>query len=167
MAVITPEQAGGVSVTWFMDLIGFSEGTTIAGGSRLTKNDGYDVNVTGVNGPSIFTDYSDHPQIEVEVNHKGLKSSAAGRYQIESKEWNIYKVRLSLPDFSPLSQDLYCLEQLKERHAVALILSGNVQTAIEACSNIWASFPGNNYGQGGRSMSDLVKYYDSFAAKVV
>lgn len=165
MAVITPEQAGGVAVTWFMDLVGFSEGTTIAGGNKLTQNDGYDVMVTGVHGPSIFTSYSDHPLGEVEVNHKGLESDAAGRYQIMLKEWKIYKVRLSLPDFSPLSQDLYCLEQLKERHAVALILSGNVQTAIEACSNIWASFPGNNYGQGGKSMSTLLAYYDSFAAK--
>ena len=42
----------------FLDLIAYSEGTST---SSVTKNDGYDVIVTGVDGPSIFTDYSDHP----------------------------------------------------------------------------------------------------------
>ena len=41
---------------------------------------------------------------------------------------------------------------IKERKALPLIDAGNWQAAIESLRDIWASFPGNNYGQGGRSM---------------
>jgi muramidase (phage lysozyme) len=51
---------------------------------------------------------------------------------------------------------------MKERGAVALVEAGNIQGAIEACSNIWASFPGNSYGQGGHSMDTLLAKYESF-----
>ena len=40
-----------------------------------------------------------------------------------------------------------------------MIEAGDVQGAIEACGNIWASFPGNDYAQGGHSMDDLLAKY--------
>ena len=46
------------SVKAFLDLIAWSEGTST---SPVTQNQGYDVIVTGVDGPAVFTDYSDHP----------------------------------------------------------------------------------------------------------
>ena len=42
----------------FLDTLAFSEGTS---NHPLTVNDGYDVIVTGVDGPEVFTDYSAHP----------------------------------------------------------------------------------------------------------
>jgi muramidase (phage lysozyme) len=143
----------------FLDLIAFSEGTSI---HPLTQNDGYDVIVTGVDGPKIFTDYSDHP-----FAHGGfvtvrlvplLQSSAAGRYQVLARYWNAYKAMLKLPDFGPQSQDAVAIQQIRERKALPMIEAGDVQGAIKACSNIWASFPGNTYAQaGGHSMEALLE----------
>ena len=149
-----------------LDLIAWSEGTST---NPLTKNDGYDVIVTGVDGPSVFTDYSDHPfasgRAPVLVRRDPpLESTASGRYQILLHWWIAYKQQLGLPDFSPASQDQVAIQQMKERGALVFLANGNVQAAIEACSNIWASLPGNNYGQpGGKTMVALLNQYQTFA----
>lgn len=144
----------------FLDLIGWSEGTST---SPVTKNQGYDVIVTGINGPSVFTDYSRHPfELGGAVTVRTvplLMSSAAGRYQLLARYWRVYKEQLGLHDYSPASQDAVALQQIKERAALAMIESGNIEGAIAACSNIWASFPGNSYGQGGHSMAALLAEY--------
>ena len=147
----------------FLDLLAWSEGTST---HPLTQNDGYDVIVTGVNGPSVFTDYSTHPfanggSVTVRENPL-LVSTAAGRYQLLSRYYNVYKAQLGLPDFSPSSQDAIALQQIGERKATALIMAGEVEQAITACSGTWASLPGNSYGQGGHSMSALLAQYQTF-----
>ena len=149
----------------FLNLIAFSEGTST---SRITQADGYDVIVSGVDGPSIFTDYTDHPFAQggsVTVRRVPLLvSTAAGRYQVLAHYFKVYKEQLHLPDFSPASQDAVALQQMKERKAVAMVEAGNVESAITACSNIWASFPGNAYGQeGGKSMAVLLDKYAELA----
>ena len=149
-------------LTAFLSTIGWSEGTTT---SPLTENDGYDVIVSGVHGPSIFYDYSDHP-----FAHGGsvtvrlvplLYSTAAGRYQLLARYWRAYRVQLNLPDYSPASQDAVALQQMRERGAIAKVEAGDVVGAITACSTIWASFPLNDYGQGGKSMADLLAKYQN------
>lgn len=146
----------------FLDLIAWSEGTST---SPITKNDGYDVIVTGVNGPQVFTDYSDHPFAHggaVTVRHVPLLiSTAAGRYQVLARYFEAYKTQLRLPDFSPNSQDAVALKQMGERGAVALIEAEKVPSAIIACAPIWASFPGNSYAQGGHNMVDLLAQYQT------
>jgi muramidase (phage lysozyme) len=152
------------SIVAFLSLIAWSEG---ASRSELTQNDGYDVIVTGIDGPAIFTDYSEHPfangRAPVIVRRVPLlTSTAAGRYQILLRWWLPYKAQLNLPDFTPQSQDAVAIEQMKERGAVALIAAGDIQGAITACSNIWASFPGNSYQQpGGNSMATLMDMYQN------
>ena len=148
----------------FLDLIGWSEGTST---SALTVNQGYDVGVTGINGPWVFTNYSDHPFMLgggiVVRELPRLVSTAAGRYQLLARYWRVYKVQLHLPDFSPQSQNAVALQQIKERGGLLLLDAGNVQGAIEACASIWASFPGNSYGQGGgKSMDALLTQYQTF-----
>lgn len=164
MAAISPEQAGGADVCKFLDLIAWSEGTRE---NPLTKNDGYDVIVTGVDGPEVFTDFSDHPfatgSPAIVVRRTPLlTSTASGRYQLLLRWWRAYQGMLSLPNFLPLSQDKVALQQMKERHAIAAIQAGNVQRAIMDCSNIWASFPGNEYAQaGGRTLADLMAQFQT------
>ncbi len=159
MAKITEQQAGA-NVPAFLDLIAHSEGTST---EKLTRNDGYDVIVTGVNGPEIFTSYVNHPFAArapklIRVDPL-LTSTASGRYQLLYRYWPVYRVQLGLPDFGPLSQDLVAIQQIKERKAFGQILLGNIEAAISLCSPIWASLPGNDYGQGGKTVAELMELW--------
>ncbi|CAH2785538.1 MAG: Phage lysozyme R (EC [uncultured Caballeronia sp.] len=112
--------------------------------------DGYDVIVTGSDGPEVFTDFSGHPFNNGRVPKHvtgSLYSSAAGRYQFLRTHWVHYRDQLKLPDFSPLSQDLWAIQLIRERSALADIRDLRIREAISRCSNIWASFPGAGYGQ--------------------
>lgn len=133
----------------FLDMLAWSEGTDKP--SQPTKNHGYDVIVGG----ELFSDYSDHPRKMVTLNPK-LKSTAAGRYQLLTRWWDAYRKQLGLKDFSPASQDAVALQQIKERKALSDIDSGNITSAIQKCSNIWASLPGAGYGQFEHKADSLI-----------
>jgi len=147
----------------FLDLVAWSEGTST---SPITKDRGYDIIVSGIDGPHRMLDYDDHP-FAPQYHRRPIQfrqtpptfSTASGRYQILYRWWEPYKLKLGLSDFSPASQDAVAIQQMDERRAVDMVLAGNVQGAIEACSNIWASFPGNTYGQGSHSMATLLEHY--------
>jgi muramidase (phage lysozyme) len=145
-------------------MLAWSEGTST---SRYTKADGYDVVVGGIDSPNTFSSYADHPAILVAVNRKGLKSTAAGRYQLLHRYWKIYKDQLGLKDFSPASQDAVAIQQIKERRALADIESGKIESAIEKCKNIWASLPGAGYGQKEHAAAPLVAKYKAAGGTVV
>jgi muramidase (phage lysozyme) len=154
-------------LTAFLDLIAWSEATST---SAITKNNGYDIIVTGLNGPVMFVNYSDHPfahgRPPVIWHINPLRTStASGRYQLELKWWTPYKTLLHLPDFSPDSQDAVAMQQMAEQHAVMALLANMPQQAIMDCANIWASFPGNIYGQGGRTMAALLQQYQTLLTK--
>lgn len=83
------------NVKAFLDTLASSEGT------RGHGDDGYNVLVGG----DLFHDYSKHPDVLVTLNRKGLKSTAAGRYQFLYSTWRDLQAKLRLPDFSPASQD--------------------------------------------------------------
>lgn len=137
----------------FLDLIGWSEGAD------------YGTIVTGVDGPETFTDFSDHPFAKGRpakiVRHVPLlTSTASGRYQLLLRFWRAYQQMLNLSDFSPASQDAVAIRQIEERGAISMIEAGDIHSAISACSNIWASLPGNDYGQaGGHTMDELMSKY--------
>jgi len=152
----------------FLSLIARAEGTS---SHPLTKNDGYDVIVTGdvaagEVGLEIFDVYQFHPFESgrpakiIRTQPDVLRSSASGRYQLELHWWLAYKNILGLKDFSPASQDAVALRQISERGGLRMLVSGDVQGAIKACSNIWASFPGNTYGQPQKELAQLVEWYD-------
>jgi muramidase (phage lysozyme) len=167
MAAITAEQAGGDALVRFLDLIAFAEGTST---SPHTQNDGYDVVVNGLDGHHEFTDYSDHPfaggRPGIVFSHSpGGVSTAAGRYQLLAKYFPIYKQQLHLPDFGPVSQDRIALQQIREKHAIADILAGNIESAVQKLCLTWTSFPGNDYHQGGgKDMAALLGHYEILAA---
>lgn len=145
----------------FITMLTRSEGTAT---SPITQDDGFDVIVTGIDGsPEIFTDYSYHPfangRAPKVINHKGLESTASGGLQILLHEWVYYKKLLNLQDFSRASQIAVGLQILKERHALPDIDDGNIDQAIAKCANIWASLPGNTYGQRENAISVLTQYF--------
>lgn len=161
MARLSAQEAGGPNVLAFLDMIAFSEGTKT---SPATKNDGYDVIVTGIDEkPEVFTNYATHPfangRPSKVINSKGLKSNASGRYQFMLKDWAHYKALLKLPDFGAESQDRWAIQLIRERRAIPLIQSGNFAAAVAVCSNIWASLPGAGYGQRENSLSSLQQAY--------
>ncbi len=140
------------NVVAFLDMLAWSEGTIGKG------DDGYnDI----VDPAGFFSDYSTHPNLLVQVNAK-IKSTAAGRYQLLSRYYEPYRKQLGLPDFSPVSQDKIAIQQIKERKAYQLIIAGKITDAISRCSNIWASLPGNTYGQRQHKLADLIRIYQRF-----
>ncbi|KVG31462.1 glycoside hydrolase family 104 protein [Burkholderia diffusa] len=152
MPVITAQQAGGPNRTVFLDMIAWSEGT-----SRIPESDdGYRVLVGATPGkPLTFSSYATHPGIL----NSTFNSTAAGRYQLLYRYWLAYRQQLKLPDFSPLSQDRIALQQIRERGALPFIDIGNFTKAVQLCSGIWASLPGNDYGQHVNTIAVLQTAY--------
>lgn len=141
----------------FLDMIAFSE----IGPKLLAESDnGYNVLVGG----TLFQSYVDHPRHVVTLR-KGLRSSAAGRYQILARYYDAYKKQLNLPDFSPASQDKIATQMLKEQQALPDIEAGNFDSAIEKCANIWASLPGAGYGQHENKLANLRLAYEQAGGK--
>lgn len=140
------------NVRALLDTIAYSEGTD--NNVQPTMNEGYDVLVGG----ELFTDYSHHPNKLIKVRDD-LYSTAAGRYQILYRYWKDYEQSLNLLDFSPLSQDLYAINQFRERGALNLINQGDFEPAIRVLSKIWASLPGATYGQPVQKMQELKAIY--------
>ena len=156
MAKISDSLAGSKNALAFLDMLAWSEGTST---SKYTRNDGYDVIVGGLNSPNTFTSYAGHPGVLVTVNTKGLKSTAAGRYQLLKRYWSHYRDLLKLSDFGPVSQDRIALRQILECKALPDIHAGRAPDAIAKCRNIWASLPGAGYGQHERKLDDLIAHY--------
>ena len=162
-----PRLIPGKQIEAFLDLIAASEGTT---DSPATRDDGYDVIVTGISGPNVFTDYSAHPfangrpPILVRTAPTEIISTASGRYQIILPTWVSLAKARSLTTFSPQAQDIAAMQLLTENGALDLIDSGRIASAIEACNETWASFPGNSYGQGGRTLEWLLVKYTTLLA---
>ena len=159
MTRIAVAEAGSPKVSAFLDMIAFSEI-----GPQLLKvsDDGYDVLVGSTYmHPHLFTSYSKHPDVLVTLNSLGIKSTAAGRYQMLHRT----AVGLKLPNFTPESQDRGCIELIRQIKALPQIIGGNIRAAISMCAPIWASLPGAGYGQHENKMSNLMDAYFEALAK--
>ena len=143
----------------FLSMIATSEGTDrIADPYRCTF--GY---------RHVIADLSDHPAITGEwmgvpldflgPAYAGLVSTAAGKYQITKHTWEAAKVSLALKDFTGPSQDDAAILLIKQKDALDLVNSGQVQDAISACASIWASLPGSASGQPQAKIADLIHSY--------
>jgi muramidase (phage lysozyme) len=149
---MTPKEA-------FLGTIAYSEGTDHP--RQKTRNKGYDVIVGG----ALFTDYSKHPGVMVSLPRLGIKSTAAGRYQILKKYADHYIEQLRLSDFGPASQDLIAWQLIGECGAKADVLAGRFESAIYKCRSRWASLPGAGYGQHEHSITNLRRVYDELLKK--
>ena|SRR6185312_3560261 len=133
----------------FLTMVATSEGTEHIG------DHGYNCIVGSTRqNPHLFLSYSDHPRLNVQLR-PDLFSTAAGRYQILERYFDAYKAKLRLQDFTPSSQDAIATQMIREQHALADVEAGRFDQAVAKCSNIWASLPGNLYGQHQNSLTDL------------
>lgn len=148
-----------INITSFLDMIAWSEGTADA---PQTRDCGYDILVGGAR----FASYADHPNIVVQLPNLNIASTAAGRYQILSRYWIVYKKQLHLPDFSPVSQDWVALQLIRECKAVTPLISGQLNEAIKRCSSRWASLPGNEYGQHMHRLEDLAAHFSAAGGRI-
>jgi muramidase (phage lysozyme) len=140
----------------FLDMIGFSE---IGPDLLKVSDNGYNVIVGSTAAePDLFEDYSDHPRKLVNLR-PGLSSTAAGRYQLLARYFDVYKNQLHLPDFSPASQDAIAIQQIKECHALDDVDNGNFSVAVGKVAHIWASLPGSGYGQHENQLAALQEAY--------
>lgn len=151
---------GGRNMAAFLDMLGFSEGTTTVEGSE----DGYNVNVGG----ELFAGYDNHPRRAV-LTRWGL-SDAAGRYQImaaipgkiRTDTWDWASRACGVKDFSPASQDKVAAYLVTRRGGLADLMEGRFAAAVRKCRNEWASLPGAGYGQREHRLEVLLEKYVAF-----
>ena len=139
----------------FLDTIAFSEGTDKPG--QPTKDRGYDVLVGG----GLFVGYTDHPRKLIDLPRLGIKSTAAGRYQVLARYYDAYKKQLALHDFSPLSQDKIAIQLIRECKALEDVNAGRVASALHKCRSRWASLPGAGYGQHEHTTDRLIGIFQT------
>lgn len=143
---VSPEQQGR-NLAAFMQMIRVSEGTAGPDGYRT------------IVGGSLFDDYSDHPRQKIWIPSINDYSSAAGAFQIIRRTWDGVQGKLGLPDFRPASQDLACIELMRQRGGLRLAMNGQFAAAVEKCKKEWASLPGAGYGQRENSLAKLQTAY--------
>jgi muramidase (phage lysozyme) len=145
----------------FLDMIATSE----IGGALLAKSDrGYNVCVGSTAArPILFPSYAQHPR----QRNDAANSDAAGRYQFMGRYWEHYKVQLGLPDFGPASQDKWCVQLIRECHALDAIEAGHFDLAVNLCRSRWASLPGAGYGQHENDLAQLRQAYMKAGGQLV
>ena len=169
MPRISEKEAGSKNALAWLDMIGWSEGTST---SPHTRDDGYDILVTGSPAsayPRSILDYSKHPNILVTVNKKkGLKSTAFGRYQFLYGTWMEGVKRYGFKGrIIPEAQDLMALKKTAERGALEDVHAGRFAEAIRKCNKEWASFHGSPYGQRTHSLASMLAELHVRGATVV
>lgn len=155
MCTITPDQTGSVNLCAFLDVIAHSE---LGDALLAASDDGYDVIVGSTPQKLIvFSPYTNHPHrlVGPPTLPAAIASTAAGRYQLLARYFDIYKLQLKLPDFGKMSQDMIALQQIRESLASQDIVRGDLPNALSKCAHIWASLPGSKYGQHTNDYTDL------------
>lgn len=144
----------------FLDMLAFSEiGAALLADPRTDRGYKVIVGSTPIR-PILMDNYLDHPRRLIVLNDAGLKSTAAGRYQLLARYFDHYKQVCGLFDFGPDAQDQIALQQIAEQDGLDAIDSGHFQQAVGKVSNIWASLPGAGYNQHENLMSALEDAYE-------
>ncbi|MDC9768160.1 glycoside hydrolase family 24 protein [Proteus mirabilis] len=151
---------GELRVRAFMRMLKVGEGTV--------GEEGYE---TLFGGQSFIKDYNknfnDHPRVSIKRGN--LRSSAAGAYQVMAYTWddaNMISIRnkYSINDFTPKSQDIFCVLILKykRKKSLNLIMEGKIDNALEILSYEWASLPPGRYGQPAKSKKEALVLYENY-----
>jgi muramidase (phage lysozyme) len=141
----------------FLMMIKKSEGTY-----KYGEDGGYNVIVGG----TLFNDYSKHPNVKVYLPRLKIYSTAAGAYQLLHRYWVAYCKQLDLHDFSPITQDLIAIQQIKECKALDDIDAGRFDAAVHKCRRIWASLPNSMYGQHTNTLEFVRNAYVDAGGKL-
>ena len=145
----------------FLDMIAFSE----IGPKLLARSDdGYNVIVGGA---LFHNKYVDHPRILVKPPKIPVASTAAGRYQILARYFDVYKKQLGLLDFGKDAQDAIAVQLIHECGALDDIEDGKITNAIARCKSRWASLPGAGYGQHENDVNKLLAAYKDAGGTLV
>jgi len=113
------------------------------------------------NGGSRIASLQKHPGCS---RGRGGTSSASGAYQFTCGTWAALQLKLSLPDFSPASQDKAAVAKIHERGALKFIEAGNITAACAKLRNEWSSLPGGREPQG--SINTVKQVFESFGGTV-
>ena len=116
--------------------------------------------------PTITGEWKGEPLDSLGPRYAGLKSTAAGRYQIIVGTWREAKRALGLPDFSPESQDKAAVYLIRRRGALDDVMAGNLQAAVDKCAAEWASLPGSTSGQPQRKFDQLAAVYEGAGGNI-
>jgi len=108
-------------------------------------------------GGGKFTSFADHPRKAVTAGR--YTSTAAGRYQALAGTWDDFCRAKGKHDFSPASQDEFCVWCITRRGALADVEAGRIEQAIAKCGREWASLPGSPYGQPVRTLAWCLQKY--------
>ncbi len=103
-------------------------------------------------GGTKFESFAVHPN----KYFKKYDSRATGAYQINIATWKEAFKALSLPDFSPHSQDIaavYLLDHTRNGHYY--VLNGDIVTAIKKTNGRWVSLPGAKHDSINKHSIDL------------
>lgn len=102
--------------------------------------------------------------------HPGGSDTPAGAYQIKGSTWNGWKRQVSVPDFSPRSQDIVCMAIIGYCKATKDIQAGNFPGAIAKCAwrvgkyGQWSSLPGST--ENKVSMTECRNIYQTFGGQI-
>lgn len=113
-------------------------------------------------GGGSFANFMDHPAITGEwmgTDYNGRWTTAAGKYQITRSTWVALRRKITLPDFTPQSQDKAAIELIGEVGGLAALSRGDLAATLNLIRNIWASLPGNDAGQPQKTAWQLAKFY--------
>lgn len=120
-------------------------------------------------GKFTITDFTDHPAVMgtwhgeplgfLGPRYAGLRSTAAGAYQLIKPTWLGCRIALGIPDFSPDSQDKAAAYLIDRAAAMPFIEAGDVTSAIIHCRSLWASLPGSSSGQPQNTLAALTHAY--------
>ncbi len=150
------------NTTAFLIMLRRSEGTAGPNGYRTLF------------GGALFNGWADHPRMAKQFKDRAgrvLWTSAAGAYQAMAvsplpgggstrvNTWDRIKAKLSLPDFSPASQDAFAIGLIDECGALADVQSGRFEGAVSKVRKVWASLPGAGYAQHENSLATLQAAY--------
>jgi muramidase (phage lysozyme) len=126
------EYLKNANIKAFLYMIGKSEG-----GDYHAKFGWYPGNTTWA-----FTDESTHPGAG-----KDGHTTAAGLYQINKAAWTEHgKKAMGLGDFSPHTQDLIAVEDVRVHNVLDVVVDGDIQTAVDKLKpHEWVSFQVHEY----------------------
>ncbi|MEZ2346470.1 RHS repeat-associated core domain-containing protein [Terriglobus sp. RCC_193] len=136
---------------------------SFAGGGTITSAPSYLAGLVGGNSSADWIANPEalqgHPNVMVHLPRSDgsyIPTTAFGRYQIMART----AAGNGFTDFSPAGQDSAANTLMDQRHMITPAMNGDLSTAISRGANEWASLPGNNYGQGGKSMAAAQAAYN-------